>query len=233
MIGLIPSIIWNFNHDWVTFRHVFSTLYIPQAAVGKTGIVNGNFMEFLGAQAILMSPILFVLLLMSFWIYCKEVRLLPPALNFCGALCFSILGAFLIISVFKKMQGNWCDFAYPTGIVFLCWFCCERVPRAYPWLKGGLLLSILLCLFAFSLPLLQKTLPLSTSFKINPFKHNLGWHQLKQELAAIGFNPETEFLFSDKYQTTSILSFYNPAQKKAYFFNLEGARKNQFSFCRE
>src|SRR5690606_34665353 len=29
---------------------------------------------------------------------------------------------------------------------------------------------------------------------------------------------------------TSILSFYAPEQKRAYFFNLQGARKNQFSY---
>ena len=27
LLGLLPSIIWNFNHDWVTFRHVFYTLF--------------------------------------------------------------------------------------------------------------------------------------------------------------------------------------------------------------
>lgn len=231
LIGLIPSILWNFNHDWVTFRHVFSTLFVPQAATAvHTGIFNGNFWEFLSAQMALVSPILFILLLISFWMFCKELRQMPPALSFCGALCFSMLGIFLIISIFKKMQGNWCVFAYPTGIVFLCWFCCERVEKAYPWLKGGVLLSIILCFLAFSLPALQKTLPFSTPYKINPFRHNLGWTVLKQDLAESGFDPEKEFLFSDKYQMSSILSFYNQAQKRAYFLNLHGARKNQFSF---
>lgn len=231
LLGLIPSIIWNFQHDWVTFRHVFSTLFVPQAAeTAHTGIANGNFLEFLGAQTALVSPILFVLLLMSFWMFCKELRLMPPALSFCGALCFSLLGIFLILSIFKKMQGNWCDFAYPTGFIFLSWFCCERVPQAYPWLKGGVLLSILLCLFAFTYPALQTVLPFSTPYKINPFRHNLGWTALKKDLAEAGFDPNTEFLFADKYQMSSILSFYNPAQKRAYFLNLHGVRKNQFSF---
>lgn len=231
LLGLIPSVIWNSMHDWVTFRHVFSTLIVPQAAMeGKTGIFNGNFWDFLGAQVALMSPILFVLLLISFWMLCKEFRLLSPGLSFCGALCFSLLGIFLILSVFKKMQGNWCDFVYPTGIVFLCWFCCERVEKAYPWLKGGVLLSVILCILLLSFPALQTTLPFRTSYRINPFKHNIGWPSLKHHLAEAGFNPETDFLFSDKYQTTSILSFYNPTQKRAYFLNLKGTRKNQFSF---
>lgn len=232
LIGLIPSFIWNATHDWVTFRHVFWTLITPQntASISNTGILNGNFLEFLGAQVALLSPILFFLLLMSFWIFCKEFRFLPPGLSFCGALCFSLLGIYLILSLFKKMQGNWCDFAYPTGIVFLSWFSCERVVKAYPWIKAGVLLSVFLCIFAFSYPTLQSILPFWTSYKINSFKHNLGWNALKKDLSEINFDPNSEFLFSDKYQMSSILSFYNPLQKRAYFLNLQGVRKNQFSF---
>lgn len=231
LLGLIPSVIWNYQHDWVTFRHVFSTLFVPSVeAVAKTSFINGNFWDFLGAQVALFSPILFILLIMSFWMFCKEIRQLSPSLSFCGALCFSILGIFLITSIFKKIQGNWCAFAYPTGIVFLCWFCCERVPKAYPWLKGGVVLSVILCVFAFSYPTLQIVLPFKTPYKINPFRHNLGWDVLKDDLTQAGYNPEMDFLFGDKYQTSSILSFYNSGKKRAYFLNLNGIRKNQFSF---
>lgn len=233
LLGLVPSIIWNFENDWVTFRHVFSTLFVPQqppSDVETSRILNGNFWEFLGAQIALVSPILFFLLIGSFWMFCKEIRQLPPALSFCGALCFSLLGIFLIISIFKKIQGNWCDFVYPTGFVFLCWYCCERVPSTYRWLQGGIVLSIVLCLLAFSYPALQLILPIKTPYKMNPFRHNLGWNQLNQAFIELGFDPHTQFLFGDKYQTASLLSFYNPSQKRAYFLNLHGIRKNQFSF---
>lgn len=231
LAGLIPSLIWNMQNDWGTFRHVFSTLYVPEAKMASsTGFIHGNFFDFLGAQTALVSPILFILLLISFGAFCKNARFLTPALTFCGALCFFLLGIFLCVSIFKKMQGNWCDFVYPTGIVFLCWFCCEKAPQAYPWLKGGVALSVILCIFVFSYPFLQQTLPFYTPYKINPFRHNLGWTILKQELKTLGFNPEQEFLFADKYQMSSILSFYNPTQTRAYFLNLQGTRKNQFSF---
>jgi len=35
---------------------------------------------------------------------------------------------------------------------------------------------------------------------------------------------------SHRYQMTSLLSFYSPGQKRAYFLNLNGRRLNQFSF---
>ena len=63
---------------------------------------------------------------------------------------------------------------------------------------------------------------------MNPFRHNLGWDSLEKALH--DFDPQREFLLADKYQMTSLLSFYNPHQTQAYFFNLLGMRKNQFSY---
>jgi len=93
------------------------------------------------------------------------------------------------------------------------------------------ILSLLLVITAFSIPLFQrKSLLPSTPipWKINPFRHNLGWDKLSVALNA--FDTEQQFLFGDKYQTTSLLSFYNSKQSQAYFFNLLGVRKNQFSY---
>ena len=67
-------------------------------------------------------------------------------------------------------------------------------------------------------------------YKINPFRHNVGWNELAPALNEAGYDEGKDFLFGDKYQTASILSFYGPEQKRAYFFNLQGSRKNQFSF---
>lgn len=234
LLGLLPSFIWNRQHDWPTFRHVFSTLYSTnQIDSGTTNLMRGNFGDFLGAQAVLVSPILFGLLLMAYWQLIKEWKNIPRAIRFCGASSLMIILSYAFISIFKKMQGNWCDFAYPTAIVFLSWHVCERATKLMRWAYAGAAVSAgLVCLF-LSIPYLQKHgIPQSTPipFKSNPFKHNLGWDQLSQELISIGYKPEKHFLFADRYQTSSILSFYSPGQKLAYFFNLHGIRKNQFSY---
>ncbi len=67
-------------------------------------------------------------------------------------------------------------------------------------------------------------------YKLNPFRQNLGWDRLPQILKKVGYRSEEHFLFSDKYQAASLLSFYSSGQKRAYFFNLSGSRKNQFSY---
>lgn len=226
LLGLLPSAIWNWQHDWATFRHVFSTVQgAPQASAA-----SGNFVEFAGSQFALLSPILFILICLSLWTCYKERKNLSPALLFCGSLCFAILAGFAFKSFFQKIQGNWSDFAYATGVVVAAWYGCERLENGRRWILAGLAFSCFLCLFAFSLPTVQSRGILPISYKINPFRHNLGWERLDSALAEAGYDPEENFIFGDKYQTASIMSFYGEKQKRAYFLNLHGIRKNQFSY---
>ena len=206
LLGLLPTVIWNSTHDFATFKHVFSTV--------KGGSDNGNVLEFIGSQIAIVSPIIF-------FIGCSALfnwRKLTPPIRFLAILTVAILGTYIIFSCFKKVQGNWCLFAYPSFFVLIGATFSEKKQW---WIKGGLVFSSVLVLAIFTL---YSYLP----WKMNPFRHNLGWEALNSALA--NFDPATEFLFADKYQNTSILSFYNPHQTQAYFFNLLGIRKNQFSY---
>ncbi|MBA3816621.1 MAG: hypothetical protein H0X29_08920 [Parachlamydiaceae bacterium] len=236
LLGLLPSIYWNASHDWVTFRHVWATLAGGHAPKPSGATNAGNFLEYLGAQALLVSPILFILFLVGVWElrFAKNLKPRPKGVIFCGLVSMVILGTALILSLFMKMQGNWGIFAYPTAFVVIGWYACQIKTSAKKWLLGGIVLSVILCGIVFSIPYLQsnsiqiggKYLP----YKLNPFRHNMGWDRLEGELKNAGYNPEHDFLFGDKYQTASILSFYGEAQKRAYFLNLSAMRKNQFSF---
>ncbi len=175
--GLLPSLIWNSQHDWATFRHVFSTLYLPnKLETGTTELMQGNLLEFLGAQATLLSPILFLLLVMAFWQFLRCRKKLSPALIFCGSVPLVILLVYCGISIFKKLQGNWCDFAYPSAVVILSWFVCEQAPKMIRWAYAGIALSLLLIAILISIPYMQSKdvyLGARIPFNSNPFKHNI------------------------------------------------------------
>jgi len=218
LLGLLPSIYWNWSHDWATFRHVGSTLN------GGHGPNEGNFFEFIGSQALLLSPIFFGLLLCAYKYALKTFKNLDLSLVFCLLFSCVTLCLFSFLSLFQKLQGNWILFAYPTGIVLIGWYCCEVNMYALKWLKGGSVFSIALSSMILCWP------SFTINYRKSPFKHNLGWYELNQSLQMHGYDPDTHFLVSDKYQTTSILSFYSEGQKRAYFLNLEGNRKNQFSY---
>lgn len=237
LLGLFPSFVWNYSHQWVTFRHVWVTMVGKGDAVmpQNTPSSHGNFFEFFGAQIALLSPILFGLLLLSFIALIRKRQSLSGGLFFCGASALILLVVYHFFALFQKMQGNWVAFTYPPAIVLMCWYAYEQLARGVAWLKGGVFLSLLLCVFILSLPTIQSQAlfhQVQVPYKMNPFRQNLGWERLGNELTQAGYNPSQHFLFGDKYQMSSILSFYTPGQKRAYFLNLQGIRKNQFSFWR-
>lgn len=214
LLGLLPSVWWNMHHDWATFRHVFATV---QGGSGQAP-AGGNPLEFLGSQAILLSPILFVLLLISYFQFIRRFRTLNSALQAAGWMSLIGFLVFFGLSFFQKIQGNWSLALLPTGIILIGWMASEKLV----WVKMGVGTSMLILSLA--------TFSSSVPYRMNPLKHNIGWPALEEKLEAIGYNPKEHFLVSDKYQTTSLLSFYSGGQKRAYFMNLQGARKNQFSY---
>lgn len=221
LLGLLPSVIWNAQHEWATFQHVFSTMKGGHAHTAS----SGNFWDFIGAQAALVSPVLFILLLMAIVAMLRQMVFMWPSVLFCGSVTTLLLTVYSLMALKQKMQGNWVAFAYPTGMVLLAWYALEHVQWGKKWLKGGVVLSIILSIVALLLPFSG-----ILSFKANPLKHNLGWKEIEVVLKEIGYDPQQEFVFGDKYQMSSLLSFYSPEQKRAYFLNLQGARKNQFSY---
>lgn len=218
LLGLLPSVWWNLTHDWATFRHVSATIQ------GGTEDQGGHFLAFIGSQAALFSPLIFGLFLFAGWHWMRQYRRLTPAMQLCGVISFVSFIFFALAACIQKIQGNWNIFIYPTAFILISDYLSKAHLRLI-WLKAGLGLAIGLMAVSLILPALS-----FFPYKMNPFKHNQGWIAVKQELGKIGYQADHHFLAADKYQTASILSFYNEGQKRAYFLNLQRIRKNQFSY---
>ncbi len=209
LLALLPSLYWNQAHEWATFKHVTTAVASVKA---------GNFGEFLIAQIGLLSPIYFVLLVISYFYIRKK-----PSLWVIAAFPALVL-VYLVLSFAKRMQPNWAAYLYPIGLTLVPWLSLEQLKKGALWLYIGTALSLLMILIAFMIPWLP--LPYSA----NPFRQSLGWQNLAPALTQAGYQPDNDFLFSDKYQNVSILSFYAPEQKRAYYFNISRSRKTQFSY---
>ncbi|MCE5293155.1 MAG: glycosyltransferase family 39 protein [Chlamydiales bacterium] len=203
LIGLIPSLIWNMKTGFVTFQHVATS--ITQTAT------KANPLQFLGAQVALVSPILFGLIIFGM---CR-MRGQNRPLWFCWVCSFLFFIAVFGASFFEKVQGNWAAVSFPTAFVVMAYYVSSR------WMLGGIITSLALIAAILLAPL---------PYKMNPFKQGLGSENIQEALVRSDYNPDKDFLFSDRYQMTSLLSFYGPQQKRAYFFNIHGLRHNQFDF---
>ena len=176
---------------FVTFWHVAASIDHPTN--------QGNPLEFLGAQVLLVSPILFFLIVAGMY----RFRDTESSLRFCWAVSAIFFGIVFLASFFKKVQGNWAVAAYPTAFVIMVHFASKRA------LQAGVALSLATILAVLVLPI---------PFTSNPFKTGIANEHLAKALKASGYIPGKDFLFSDRYQLTSLLSFYGPEQRTSLFF---------------
>ncbi len=205
LLGLIPALLWNINHDFATFRHVEGTILNTHTAHAAA-----NPVAFFLAAITLVSPGFFLLALPALFSMKKERALLLRLL------VLFIFGGILLMSCFRKVQGNW----GVLGLVFLfpLMGCFLATTKKKWFLPAAILVSLLL-----------QGIFLGNFLKRSPLQHGMGMEKISDALIQSGYTPQ-HFLFSDRYQTVSLVWFYGPEQKKTYFFNISNLRHNQFCF---
>ena len=217
LLFFLPVIVWNSRHDWVMFRH----------DLGHTAMAQGwslsprNFLEFVGGQLGVVTPILAVLIL---YLLVRR-RCQDP---FCFWMTIPLLIGFLFKSLQGKVQPNWPLTAWLAGLVPLADFLVHHYrPLSVNHkrlVSAGLIIAAVATLF-LHLPFLTLNLPWPG--RSNPFRKLIGWKQLGTEVARIAQGMNEPFVFSDYYMIASELAFYTDGHPTVYCVNL-GRRMNQY-----
>jgi undecaprenyl-diphosphatase len=232
-----PVIAWNAMNGWVTFRH---------AAISHVHVDEGfrvsfkTFFEFLGSQAGVVTPILFVMMLHSLLLGMKA----PAGTGRNGAsgdlsdrflFWFSVplLAFFMAKSLQGRVYANWAAPAYAAGIVSLAKRYFGRTgegaggggfEKGRKWLAAGIGLAALVTALSHH-PAVLRLPP-----KMDPTSRLKGWKEIGREVSPIYESlsrDNTVFLFSDMYQVASELAFYVEGKPRTYCINL-GRRMNQY-----
>lgn len=211
-----PVIFWNASHDWITVRHT----------AGQANVAAGLsfsprfFFEFLGSQAGIVTPLLFVMIFIALWRMRGErggrmmISFSVPVVLF-----------FLLKSIQGKVQANWALSGYAAGFVaFARYF--AGSPSGKRRLLAGAAVALALVLTVVS----HYPGVLRLPQRLDPTARLAGWQELGVEadravasLAAQG----PVFIFSDSYQVASELAFYMKGHPKTFCVNL-GRRMNQY-----
>ncbi|MCB1213620.1 MAG: glycosyltransferase family 39 protein [Chlamydiia bacterium] len=217
--ALLPSLYWNFHHDWATWRHVGTAM--TSHGEQSQALFGGNPLDFIGAQFLLLTP----LPVYGLYLCWRRRRKLPEGAKIVALFAGSLLLLFICASLFKKMQGNWGSFLFPSLFVLAAWSLTplRTLRRLSIWSTA------ILSALAFSLPALMVD-PGPLPAKWNPFKQTMGWKKIAPLLSDAGFSPDQHFLFSDRYQTSTELAFYAPGQPQTYLLNTGGGRRTQFDY---
>ena len=200
-------------HDFANFQH--------GAALGRRSQGAPPFRwfgEFLGGQAIVLGPLLF---LYELWVLAKTMRKgqqMTEAERFLVAFAAPILLLCLVVSLQSKIEANWPAPAHITGLIVVAasfsmiWQQGNASKRAAIAAASGLsavLVSVLL--FPQVVPLLGIRASADLAQKAN---ETYGWPELMRQIQTARQRLEAEgkpvFVAGINYRVPSLLAFYLP-----------------------
>ena len=228
-----PVIVWNARHGWLSVRHVL----IQAGAGGKSGSLWAA-PEFLASQAAVVSPFLFLLMILGVaWAWREGIRQEREDLLLLACLSGPIFLFFLGWSFLTKVQANWGAHAYFTAAVAVAgwsgtWPAWGEHRKKTRRLNGLLRASIItpaVFLSVFIVADLSGPFGLRVPAALDLVSKRLrGWPELGQAVGdAMCHSGFPLFLVSDRYQIASELAFYVEGNPRVYNANL-GRRMNQY-----
>jgi 4-amino-4-deoxy-L-arabinose transferase-like glycosyltransferase/membrane-associated phospholipid phosphatase len=209
----LPVIVWNAQHDWVTLQHVSTNAKLEKAWRPTLSY----FFEFLGAEAGLLHPVLFVAALWAMAAFWKRYPKQPLLLYFFAMGAPVFLGYWLF-SLHSRVQPNWIACAIVPMFCLMAVYWEQRwregVRAVKDWLFGALALGFAMLPFLFNPDLTWKLARVRVPVEMNPLRRVRGFEGIaeqigraRRELLAEG---REVFIFTPHYGPASQMTFYLP-----------------------
>jgi len=231
----LPVLWWNSQHGWVTWEHTVS--HFGESAAPSLLRRLSLCGEFLGAQLVVLSPLLFVLVAAAFLGATRSFRRLERRERF--LLCFSAvpLAGVLLLSCKQRVEANW-----PAP------FYLAALPLAVAWISGRTSFQknpgrsrfvlpaavgsgLLWTAGAYLLPLLLSLSGLAGS-KIDPLGRFRGWQELAQTVDAVRDETanadNTLLVVTAGRDATSYLAFHLPDQPQVFHYRKAPVIEHQY-----
>lgn len=158
----------------------------------------------------LITPGLFVLLLLAVWIMVRRNWRSPKPIETLLVLWFLVPALFfLAISPFEKIQANWLAPAWPAAFLALA----ALLGRSNEWprLRRSFFWSAALGAGMVALVWLYALVPFGPCFRGDPLAHLTGQRAIAAEIADLARRNGSGQIFATDYATASMLRFYAPA----------------------
>jgi 4-amino-4-deoxy-L-arabinose transferase-like glycosyltransferase len=220
-LGLIvfaPVIVWNYNHDWVSFGFQLKHGFAPG---DRKPLMD--FLEFWGGQVGFYGVFMFFFLVAtSFglgWLGVKEKRDDFLLLSMMSAPLFLF---FLANSMQARMEGNWAAPAYVAAIVGAPLFvariadryCMKSGELARTGFYAAMIFSTALTVYAH-IQIVDPILPMPQKREVS--RRVYGWktlaHETGERLKSLG---NDAFIVTERYQVASLMRFYAPGSPEAF-----------------
>lgn len=230
---LVPTLVWNANHGWITFLHT-------EHHFSGNGILSfpKNFSAFIGMQLGAISPLLMVLVFvlavggLFFW------RRLASRERYLVAFCGLPLFAITLMTLRQGINGNWAVAFYPAGVILVAGWACsgDSLPglgyanRLRSWLAPSLVVACVMTVFIYALPSILAAARMEGA-KLDPFARLRGWDRYAMAVQSVRETmPRADapiIVVGHRYYASE-LAFYLPDQPRVYHWTAPGRIDSQY-----
>jgi hypothetical protein len=222
-----PVFWWNWQHGWVSAGQLANRGHLG----GRFDLHPTTFLNFLGLQALVISPWLFLGLLASALTSCilwwrRKADKQNEGEILLMLLFLTVFLMYAVLSWHLKCEPNWPAVSYLTLIIIM----------AGQWRKmlatgtGGQPFIVIAFLFAWlQTVLMHDPEILHLPQKMDPMGRVVGWSEIAAHLDELRVEQHADFLIADAYKEASIFSFHIP--DKPYIYTLRhDPPSNQYDF---
>ncbi len=221
----IPVLLWNYQHNWVSFKHVSNLEGSNIHSITLSKSIN-YLLTYLGGQILIISLFLFPFVLYTIVKFIKDRK--KKEVFYLAIFPIFVFLIFLYIALKKKVYANWPAFAYISIFILTAFYIYKR--KLFKWFYPLFTLSIFSLILLFYTPLIDKIgLTRLLPPKRDPTKRLVGWEVVGKRASELikRFKLKNYFVFSETYQISSEMAFYIKPTPKVFCINI-GRRMNQF-----
>lgn len=220
----LPVLVWNWQHDWISFRKQLSHSFDNQASDPLLSLAT-----FAGTQFGLITPLLFGFALWGMgWALWAGWRRRRPEWFLLGACSAPVLAFFVHHSWGGLVQPHWAGPAWIGAIAAAAggwsaingpvrlgprWDLLRRLYRAAPVLGGVLLAVVYLQMATAILPIPPK---------LDPLGRLGGWDKLAQAVESQRANHPDSFVIVGKHEVSGLLTYYLPDHPVVFLTGSDG-----------
>ncbi len=220
----LPVIVWNIQHDFVSFKHVSSLegSHVKEISLSKSLQYIGDY---IAGQIAINSVFFFPFFAYALYRGFKDRK--KEEIFFQWIFPVFIFLFFIYVAFKKRVEANWPAFAYVSLYTLAIFYIFLR--KWFKSLAFAFVLSATSLVILFYTPILDKIgLGWILPPEKDPTKRLVGWKGLGKEVTNIIQSLDKPYiLFSDTYHIASELAFYVKGHPRTYCINL-GRRMNQF-----
>lgn len=183
LILMLPILIWNYQHDFVSF-----TYHGERVIASNTGIHWDYFFREFGGQILYNNPVVVILIFISVGhVMRKRLNFQTEYQHLILFIGIPLILTFLFVALFRSTLPHWTGLAYTTLLIFPAVYLAQKFPKSnFPWpLKLSVFLLVLVLILGvgqinYGMLNLDKSTDIENKGSADFSLDMYGWDQVKE-----------------------------------------------------